>query len=134
MHKSKINVSSVSLTIVIPTEKCFQEFLLILNYVLLWVAFFRKPINTQFSQYFGKIRGKAQIPWSSVFMQHLMCFIFTTHTGMFEVISWKHFDILAKFSVYTKQIMQYFIYPMRTRKLYVYLPKCTYLVFLYTWI
>lgn len=88
-HKSKINVPGVSLTVVIPTEKYFQEFLPVMNDALLWIGFFRKPINTKFSQYFGKIQGKAQkskLPWSSVFMQHLICFIFTTLIGLFEVI------------------------------------------------
>lgn len=107
----------------------FQEFLPILNYVLLWLSFSRKPINTLFSQHFGKIRGKAQVPWNSAFMKHQICFIFTTHIGLFEVISWKYFVIPAKFSDYTKQIMKYFIYTARTKKLYVYLIKFTYLVF-----
>lgn len=85
--------------------------------------------NKQFSQHFGKMRGKAQVPWSSVFMQHLIRFIFTTHIGLFDVISWKHFDIIAKFSDHTKKIMKYFIYPTRTKQLYVCLLKCIYLVF-----
>lgn len=89
-------------------KKYFQKFLPILNYVLLWVGFFRKPINTWFTQHFNKIRGKAQVPWSSVFTQHLIGFIFKI-MGLFEVISWKHFDIVAKFLDHKKQIMKYFI-------------------------